>query len=167
MSRSEKAVELQGNPQPKYRNKNLKLVAMINGDTQQSNPVINIDLGRLTKEVEKIRETKPENVAVQEDKSALHMRKETPDENLTASVIPSKDKTAGEPVDTTNDCVNAKHVISMREFSSWCNSVTKTPQFCPLSVFFSKLRVLLSKQEEGYLMMSIYSGEMNDQLSQK
>lgn len=42
----------------------------------------------------------------------IHQRNETNKKTLIAQVmLETEDKTAGEPVDTTNDCVNAKHVI--------------------------------------------------------
>lgn len=42
-------------------------------------------------------------------------KKETTEGNVIAYVmLETEDKSAGEPVDRTNDCVNANHIISLR-----------------------------------------------------
>lgn len=73
-----------------------------------------VDFGRLG--IENMVDVPSPSKTVQEDTSAIHMRKETTHENRIASVKPElKENTAGEPVDTTNDCVNSNYVISLSE----------------------------------------------------
>lgn len=83
-----------------------------------------VDYERLGIEIAKLEKKEEENMVdvpspsktVQEDTSAIPMREETTHENRIASVKPElKENTAGEPVDTTNDCVNSNYVISLSE----------------------------------------------------
>lgn len=97
------------------------------------------------------------------------MRNETTQENQITSVITQLlENTARKPIDTTNDCVNSNHVISLSEGIPLVQlTVSQKIKAKIWSDEFFDLRVLLSHQDEKPLMMSINSVVIKVQLTMK
>lgn len=182
MPRRKRAEEPQGIVQPSSTKKS-KSVA--NNSVGTNKPVAdNIDYERLAQEIVKLQRAIPANVPdlptnpdvpiehlsrnVQDDASATQTRNETTQENQIASVITQLlENTAGEPVGTTNDCVNSNHVISLSEGIPLGATVSQKIKAKIWSNEFFDLRVLLSHQEEEPLMLSLNSGVIKVQHTMK